>query len=77
MTQTQNQLKPAQVQQLVDATTMPADAYIALKDGPRYDDKQQQQLVDRIAKSSQAAAWALKGISWLTTAQKGQLTVVA
>jgi len=74
---TNNKLTDGQIQQLVDAVKEPVDAYHALKDGPKFSDKQQQQLVDRIAKSSQVASWALKEISWLTADQRGKLTVVA
>lgn len=74
---TQNQLTPEQVQQLLDAIKNPANAYHALKDGPRYSEEQQQQLVDCIARDSLVASWALQNISWLVTAQKSQLRAVA
>lgn len=74
---TENKLTPDQVQQLVDAIREPVHAYLALKDGSRYTKKQQQQLVDRIAKSDQVASWALQNITWLTDILKGQLKVVA
>lgn len=74
---TQNQFTPEQVQQLLDAIKNPVNAYYAFKDGPRYSEEQQQQLVNCIAKDSQVASWALQNISWLAATQKAQLRVVA
>lgn len=74
---TENKLTTEQIQKLINRVTKePLFAYHALKDGPRYTDEQQEELVKSIAKDSQIASWALINIQWLTSAQKGQLKMV-
>lgn len=71
-----NQLTPEQVDQLVGAVAQcPLSSWTALRWGPKFNQEQQQKLVDGACKSPVHAASTLKDVPWLTEPQRVQLRV--
>lgn len=75
---TENKLTPGQVDQLVTSAAKDwGSALAALECGPKFNDEQQQKLVDAIAQNANWSAFALRDITWLNEPQRKQLELAS